>query len=424
MFSSPRGTADILPEEAREWQWMEGIARDLCARYGYGEIRTPLFEHTELFHRGVGNATDIVEKEMYTFVDRSGRSLTLRPEGTAPVGRAYLEHHLNALAQPVKLYYVGSMFRYERPQAGRMREFHQFGVEVFGSASPLADVEVITLAHSFYEALGSRDTLIALNSIGCPQCRPRYLEALQEYYRPKIGGFCANCQRRLERNPLRLLDCKEEQCRRLSQDVPPIYDYLCSGCRAHFQQVQELLAASGLAFQLQPRLVRGLDYYTRTVFEFIHSALGAQDALGGGGRYDGLIEDLGGPPVPGVGFAMGLDRLLVVLRQSGRPGKAETDPQVCVLAFSGLEKEGFLLARQLRAAGLRVLQDFGERGLKAQMKWAGRTGAPWAVLLGPDEWQQQKVILRDLTAGGQEEVAREQIVPELCRRLGSAAGER
>ncbi|MBX6349957.1 MAG: histidine--tRNA ligase [Clostridia bacterium] len=399
----PRGTADILPPETARWQRAEAVAREVCRLYGYEEIRLPTFEHTELFHRGVGDTSDIVEKETYTFVDRGGRSLTLRPEGTAGVVRAYLENGLGSRPQPVKLYYLSlSAFRYENPQAGRLREHHQFGVEALGSDDPRLDAEVIALGADFLRRAGVRETGLALNSIGCPVCRPAYREALVAYFAPLAGKLCADCQRRLQRNPLRLLDCKED--RELALAAPRALDYLCADCREHFEGVTRALAALGREFAIDPTLVRGIDYYTRTVFEFTHGALGAQASLFGGGRYDGLAEAIGGPPVPGVGFGLGMERLLQAVAAETGPGGEERAPEarldVFVAALGAGREPAFRLLARLRELGLVADTDYLGRSLKAQLRAAGREGARFVAIVGEAEAEVGQVTLKAMDAGG------------------------
>ncbi|HHY92976.1 MAG TPA: histidine--tRNA ligase, partial [Firmicutes bacterium] len=383
LTTAPRGTRDILPEEVAKWHYLEDIIRAHCRLFGYGEIRLPLFEHTELFQRGVGETTDIVEKEMYTFTDRGGRSLTLRPEATASSVRAYLEHNLSAGPQPVKFYYLGPMFRYDRPQAGRYRQFSQFGVEAIGSADPTLDAEVIILALDFYAKLGLKDLTVELNSIGCPVCRAEYRQALVAYLRDRAGELCESCVGRLERNPLRVLDCKEESCQAVTQGAPSLQDYLCNECQAHFHQVKECLESVGAKYVLNSSLVRGLDYYTKTVFEITWAGLGAQTALCGGGRYDGLVEECGGPPTPGVGFAMGLERVLLALEQAGIALPGKSAPEVFVAAVTAADNlAAFNLVTELRRAGINADKDYLQRSLRAQLKQANRLAANQVVLVG------------------------------------------
>ena len=381
--------------------------RDVCDLYGYGEIRTPIFEHTELFARGIGSGTDIVEKEMYTFEDRGERSLTLRPEGTAGAVRAYLERRLDAEAQPVKLYYFGPMFRYERPQAGRTRQFHQLGVECIGSADPAADVEVIAVLVALFRRLGLTEYEIQLNSIGCPECRPAYVEKLKQALEPVRDSLCKSCQDRFERNTLRLLDCKRESCQELTKDVPLILDSLCGPCEDHFQQVRGYLDEVGIEYTINQRLVRGLDYYTRTVFEFVSPELGAQDALGGGGRYDVLVETLGGPPTPAVGFAAGMERILLAASLEDEAAAATVDTYVVTLGDEG-RRAGVVLAERLRAEGFRTELDYMGRSLRAQMRQANRVGAKKVLIIGDDEAAAGTVQLRDMQSGEERTVGRDE----------------
>lgn len=419
LTTAPRGTRDILPGEVEKWQYLEGTIREHCRLYGYSEIRLPLFEHTELFQRGVGETTDIVEKEMYTFLDRGGRSLTLRPEATASTVRAYLEHNLYSGPQPAKFYYVGPMFRYDRPQAGRYRQFWQFGVEAIGAADPTVDAEVILLALDLYAKLGLTDLTVELNSIGCPVCRQKYREALITYLGAHRGELCESCLGRLERNPLRVLDCKEEACRMVTKGAPGLRDSLCEECAEHFRKVQECLKAAGAKYILNLALVRGLDYYTKTVFEITWAGLGAQTAICGGGRYDGLVEECGGPPTPGVGFAMGLERLLLALEQAGISLPGKSLPEVFVAAVSPEDNLfAFDLLTALRREGIAGEKDYLGRSLRAQLKHANRLGVRQTVIIGGDEAARGAASLRDMTSGEQEEVPLSRLVSVLKERLG------
>ncbi len=414
---APRGTRDILPPEAEKWRRIEEKARELCRLYRYGEIRTPLFEHTELFSRSVGEETDIVSKEMYTFEDRGKRRLTLRPESTASVVRAYLEHNLNAAPQPVKLYYIGPMFRYDRPQAGRYRQFHQFGVEAFGSQSPALDAEIIHLADQLYRQLGLPDVALEVNSVGCRRCRPPYREKLQGFFREKLESLCPDCRQRHGTNPLRILDCKEETCRSHFREVPTLGDNLCPECGSHFAALQEGLKNLNLPYRVNPFLVRGLDYYTKTVFEFISPRLGAQSSLGGGGRYDDLVEVCGGPPTPGSGFAVGLERILLALEEEGL-SKEEEAPEVYVASIdAGALPRVDLLLRDLRAKKVSCERDFLGRSLKAQLKQAGRSRARLTVLLGGDEFREGKALLKDMATGEQDTVSLDSIIDAVLDNL-------
>ncbi len=404
LTKAPRGTRDILPEEAGKWRRLEDKARALCHLYRYGEVRTPIFEHTELFQRGVGEETDIVSKEMYTFLDRGERRLTLRPENTAAVVRAYLEHNMHAGPQPVKLYYIGPMFRYDRPQAGRYRQFHQFGVEAFGSISPDLDVEIIHLAHEFYKQLGLTDVALEINSVGCQQCRPRYREKLKEFFNPNLEELCFDCKNRYDTNTLRILDCKEEECRRHFHDVPVLGDNLCPECSHHFASLQAGLDQMEISFKVNPYMVRGLDYYTKTVFEFISPRLGAQSSLGGGGRYDDLVEICGGASTPGSGFAVGLERILLALEEEGVELKDEP-LQVYVASIDNASTNLVnLVVRDLRQKGITSDRDYMERSLKAQLKQAGRGKAVLTVLMGGDELKAGNAIIKEMSTGEQHTV--------------------
>lgn len=410
----PRGTNDFLPAETAKWQYVENLLRGLCREFGYEELRTPIFEETELFLRGVGDTTDIVQKEMYTFEDAGGRSITLRPENTASAVRAYVENKMFAEAQPTKLFYIGPMFRYERPQAGRFRQFHQFGVECFGAASPAADAEIITLAWEFYQRLGLKNLELNLNSVGCPECRPVYRKALQDFLRPHYDELCDTCRERFEKNPLRILDCKNPDCQRLLQGAPTTLDALCDDCRAHFQQVLAHLDAVGIPYKLNERLVRGLDYYTNTAFEILLSDIGAQSAVCGGGRYNRLVEEIGGEPTPGVGFALGMERVFNALAAQGIELPIQPKMQVFVAA---LAKEAgsvcFKLATELRRAGIAAGVDLLNRSLKAQFKYADKFGAAYTLVVGGDELARGTVQLRDMASGEQQEVPLAEVVAVL-----------
>lgn len=401
---APRGTKDILPAEAARWHFLEEEIRELCRCYGFGEIRTPIFEHTELFERGVGETTDIVQKEMYTFRDRSNRSITLRPEGTASVVRAFIEHGLYSEPQPVKLFYLSlPIFRYEKPQAGRYRQHHQFGAEIFGSPEPAADAEVITLAWDLFSRLGVKDLRLLLNSIGCPACRPAYREALKDYFRQYLEGLCPDCTSRFERNPLRLLDCKQDGCHRVAEGAPPVLASNCPECSRHLSALLEILGKIGVPHEINHRIVRGLDYYTRTVFEFVHGGLGAQDTVCAGGRYDGLVEECGGKPTPGVGFGMGMERLLLLLEEEGFEFPPPPKPEAFV-ATAGPETrlEGRALVHQLRREGITAESDYLGRSLKSQMKHADRLGVRFVVILGQDELAGGFASVRDMIGGNQQ----------------------
>ena len=395
-----RGTGDVLPKESALWQHVERTSLQVAQDYGFREIRTPVFEHTELFTRSVGETTDVVQKEMYTFEDKGGRSITLRPEGTAGAMRMLLEHGLHNEALPVKVAYVTSCYRYEKPQAGRLREFHQFGVECYGAAAPLADAETIAVAAAVLKALDVKGVSLRLNSIGCPTCRAEYHKALKAYFESKKDELCGTCLDRLDRNPMRILDCKSPVCSAIAAEAPVITDYLCDDCAAHFNQVQAYLTAAEIDFSLDPHIVRGLDYYTRTVFEFVSDALGAQAVLCGGGRYDGLCEEMGGPKLPALGFAMGIERLLMVLKAQN-----ETLPEhpPCTVYFASMGEAAavqcFKLANALREGGIPAECDTVGRGLKAQMKYADKLGALYTVVIGDSELERGEANLKSMQSG-------------------------
>ena len=414
LTQAPRGTKDILPDGVERWRYVEEKIRELCDRFGYREIRTPLFEHTELFQRGIGDTTDVVEKEMYTFLDRGGRSITLRPENTAAAVRAYLEHKLYAEDALTKLFYIGSMFRFDRPQKGRFREFHQFGVEALGEASPAVDAEIILLAVRFLESLGLKELSLSINSVGDPACRPVYRQKLKDFFKEKLDGLCDDCRSRYDRNPMRILDCKNERCHSLSIGAPEITDCLCDECAEHFEKVKSYLTAAGVPFTCDPRLVRGLDYYTKTAFEIKYEPLGAQSAVAGGGRYDGLVEEIGGAPTPAVGFAVGLERVMLAMEMQNLFPEMEEGADAFVVALGDEAKdEAFCLLAELRDAGLSARMDYAGRSMKSQMKQADKANARYALILGEDELAKGVVTVRDMESSGQEQVAREDIVNKL-----------
>jgi histidyl-tRNA synthetase len=405
LYQAPRGTKDILSEEQSYWRYIEQKAAEIARRYGYTRIDTPTFEDTSLFSRGVGEATDIVQKEMYTFEDRGGNSVTLRPEGTAPVCRAYLEHGMQNLPQPVKLFYLTSIFRYERPQAGRFREHHQFGCEAIGEGDPAIDSEVINMAWQFYTSLGIEKLHLRLNSIGCKICRPPYLAKLKEYYARCEDGLCQDCKGRLDRNPLRLLDCKNPGCQKFAESAPKSIDNLCPECAAHFGQLQTHLTTLGLPVEISHCLVRGLDYYTRTVFEIQPEEEGGQSTIGGGGRYDGLIEELGGKPTPAIGFGTGIERIIVNLKKQNFTIPPIPGPLVFVAFLGDSAREAAVrLTNDLRNQGISVVQATGSRSLKAQMRQANALKVRYALILGEDEIKAGTVQLKDMSASTQQNV--------------------
>jgi len=418
-YRAPRGTQDILPQTSWRWQHIEAAFRDTCQRFRYQEIRTPTFEETELFARGVGEGTELVSKQMYTFEDKGGRSLTLRAEGTAPVVRAYLEHNLGAAGGVQKLYYTTPIFRYERPQAGRLRQHHQLGIEAIGSPGPEIDAEVIALYHDFMARVDLEGGVTRLSSIGDPQCRPGFQVALRAFFEPVLGEMCGFCQARYGTNPLRMLDCKVPHDVELCVRAPSALEHLCGECTEHFAGVRAALDALGIPYEVDPTIVRGLDYYTRTAFEVIHSGLGAKDVLMGGGRYDGLAEMLGGPPTPGIGFGSGIERLLLVLPDVASPAAISV-----YVAAVGDEARGpaLRLAMDLRGAGLAADVDFTARSLRAQMREASRLGARFAALIGEDELKVDQVIIRDMESGEQESVSRERAVGHIVTRHAGATG--
>lgn len=415
MYKAPRGTADILPGEQGYWRYIEEKASSLCQLYGYERIDTPVFEDASLFVRTIGPKTDIVEKETYSFLDRSGTMMTLRPEGTAPICRAYIEHGMHNLPQPVRLYYFASIFRYERPQRGRYRQHRQFGFEAIGDDDPALDAEVIDICWQLFASLGLGGLSLLLNSIGCKVCRPGYVERLVEHYSQHIDLLCPDCKRRLRQNPLRLLDCKKPSCQVVARAAPRSMDHLCPQCKEHFERVMGYLSLLGIPFEIDHRLVRGLDYYTRTVFEIQpQGEEGAQSALGGGGRYDDLIEELGGRPTPAIGFAAGMERIVLNMKRQGVSPYLSQIFKVFV-AYLGDEAkaEAIRLTAELRRAGIAVFSSFGDRSLKAQLRQANTFGIPHTIIIGEEEVKAGMVVLRDMEKGEQETFKRGEIVSVL-----------
>ena len=405
MINSPKGTKDVLPSESYKWQYVEGVARDVAKLFNLKEIRTPIFEHTELFQRGVGDTTDVVTKEMYTFKDKGDRSITLKPEGTAGVGRSFIENGMANGVLPAKMYYIIPAFRYERPQAGRLREFHQFGVEVFGAKSAQTDAETILIADTLLKKLGLKVKLY-INSIGCPACRAEYNKALKAFFAPHLNELCYDCKARYEKNPLRLLDCKEEACKKINVDAPSMLEYLCEDCKAHFEELKACLSLAGVQYEIDSRIVRGLDYYTRTVFEFVSTSIGAQGTVCGGGRYDGLIQELGGNPTPAVGFAAGIERLLMVMEQTGVTIPETEKPTVYIAGMDGdCRKKAFELAAQLRKNGVFTEIDHMERSVKAQFKYADKLGAKYVAVIGGNELASGVMNVKNMATGESESVA-------------------
>lgn len=402
-YKAPKGTKDVLPEESYRWQYLENMIRIITEKYGLEEARTPVIEHTELFLRGVGNTTDIVQKEMYTFTDKGERSITLKPEGTAGAVRMFVENGLFSEAQPTKMYYLYCpVFRYERPQAGRLREHHQFGVEVFGAPKPSADAEVIALASELFERIGVHDLTIRLNSIGCPKCRGRYQTALREYLSGRYDELCPDCRSRFETNPLRILDCKVEHCREIVREAPHTMDYVCDECRGHMSELTRLLDAIGIRYEMDPMLVRGLDYYTKTVFEIVSGMQGAQGTLCGGGRYDGLIKELGGPDMPAVGFGLGMERLLLIMDQLGIEVEKPQRYDVMLLGLGDAGREkAFVLSQKLRDLGFKTDSDHVGRSVKAGMKYTDKAGAAFALVIGDNEIAENRAQLKNMKTGEQ-----------------------
>lgn len=401
-----KGTKDVLPGEVYKNQYIESTALDVAGRFGFKEIRTPVFEHTELFQRGVGDTTDVVQKEMYTFDDKGGRSITLRPEGTAGAARSFLENGLCNETLPQKVCYLTSCYRYEKPQAGRLREFHQFGVECFGAQSPLADAEIISLANTFFKELGVKDLTLEINSIGCPTCRAEYHKALREYFSARKDELCDTCRDRLERNPMRILDCKSPVCSEIAKGAPVVLDYLCDECKEHFEKVKSYLNALGIEFTVNPKIVRGLDYYTKTVFEFVSNSIGAQGTVCGGGRYDGLIEELGGQKTPSLGFGLGIERLMLLMEAQGCEFPQEAKPDLFIAALGEkAQLKAIEIANDMREEGFTCLYDVNGRGLRAQMKYANKLGAKYTIVLGDDEVQSGIAKLKNMESGDETEIA-------------------
>ncbi len=402
---SIKGTLDLLPGESHKRQFIEQTCLEIAQNFGYKEIRTPVFEHTELFQRGVGDTTDVVQKEMYTFNDKGDRSITLRPEGTAGVVRSYLEHGLFNEPMPQKLCYLTSCYRYEKPQAGRLREFHQFGIECLGTASPAADAEVIAVADNLFAFLGVKNLRLEINSIGCKQCRKDYHKALKEYFEDKKDELCATCVGRLERNPMRILDCKSPVCSEIAKGAPKVTDFLCDDCRSHFNSVQDYLKTMGIDFVVNPTIVRGLDYYTRTVFEFVSTDIGAQGTVCGGGRYDGLVEEIGGEHTPALGFGMGIERLMLLMENQklSFPEASKCELYIATMGDKA-SKQAAAIANALRREGMFVEFDVVGRSVKAQMKYANKIGAKFTVAIGDNELESGVIKLKNMETGEQQEL--------------------
>lgn len=416
MINIPKGTKDVLPQDAYKWQYVESTAREIAKLFNLKEMRTPTFEHTELFQRGVGDTTDVVTKEMYTFKDKGDRSITLKPEGTAGVARSFIENGMGGGVLPAKMFYITPAFRYERPQAGRLREFHQFGVEVFGAKGAQTDAETIATADALLKKLGLQVKLY-INSIGCPACRAEYNKALKAFFQPHLENLCYDCKNRFEKNPLRLLDCKAEDCKKINANAPSMLDYLCSECSEHFEEVKSCLTLAGVDYEIDCRIVRGLDYYTRTVFEFVSTAIGAQGTVCAGGRYDGLIQQLGGASVPAVGFAAGIERLLIVMEQTGVSIPEAEKPTVYLAGMNAeCRQKAFAIASQLRKAGVFAEIDHMERSVKAQFKYADKLGAKYVAVIGESELEEKAMNVKNMGSGESEKVSFENAVAYFSER--------
>lgn len=414
LTNAPKGTKDVLPNQIYRWHYVERKFDDICRRYGYKEIRTPIFEHTELINRGVGDTTDIVQKEMYTFNDHGGRSLTLKPEGTSPAVRAFVEHRMYAEVQPTKIYYDTPCFRYEKPQSGRLRQFHQFGVEIFGTPNMMADADVICLGHDFLEEMGIKDVVLEINSVGCPTCRDTYRRALQDFLRPHYDELCDTCKNRFDKNPMRILDCKSQEDQDLVKDAPNMIDYLCDECASSFEEVKGHLESMGLEYTVNPRIVRGLDYYTKTAFEFVSNKIGAQGTVCGGGRYDNLCQEIGGPPIPGVGFGLGKERLLMLMEANGVeiPEAEPSDVFIVTMGDKGRIK-GLEILRELHKKGISAQMDTLARNVKGQFKYAARLNAKKTIVIGDEELEKGVVQIKDMDRHEQQEVSFDNILEML-----------
>ncbi len=400
MINKPRGTEDILPSDSPIWRKIEQTAHEVCKCFGFKEIRTPVFEDTALFQRGVGDTTDVVQKEMYTFEDKGGRSITLRPEGTASLARSFIENSLYANPQPTKLYYLISCYRYEKPQSGRLREFHQFGVECFGGTSDATDAEIITLALSFFERLGIKNLKLNINSIGCPECKAEYNKKLKQYFSNYKEELCDTCRTRLEKNPMRIIDCKSDICSEIAKNAPKMIDNLCDDCKVHFEKTTKYMESLGIDYIVNPDIVRGLDYYTRTVFEITSDALGAQSTVCGGGRYNGLVEELGGKPTEGIGFAVGLERLIMIMKSQGLCDEGQDFPDIFIASIGDIaDITTQKLVYDLRQAGFVAERDLCDRSVKAQMKFANKLGARYCIVLGDNEIKNNSAEIKNMETG-------------------------
>ncbi|MGE5630356.1 MAG: histidine--tRNA ligase [Caulobacteraceae bacterium] len=418
LTQAPKGTKDVLPSEVYKWHYVEEIIRQICAVNGYREIRTPAFEHTELFERGVGETTDVVQKEMYTFEDKGGRSITLKPEGTSPAVRSFIEHSMYNEPQPTKVFYFTPCFRYEKPQSGRLREHHQFGVEAFGTQDPSVDAEIINIAMTLYERLGVKDLEIRINSVGCPKCRKEYNKKLKEYLGKKLDNLCETCRDRFNKNPMRIIDCKEEKCKAQLTDVPFMLDNICDECKEHFVGLKHSLETLGLKYTIDPKIVRGLDYYTKTAFEIVTNFNGTELTVCGGGRYDGLIEECGGPATPGIGFGLGLERLLLVVENQGVeiPKPVYMDVYIASLGALGTD-EAIRQVKLLRKNGIKAEKDYLGRSLKAQMKYANKINARYVVVIGEEEVKNNSIKVKDMGTGSGDEIKMNELLSYLRERI-------
>lgn len=414
LTKAPKGTKDILPYDSYKWNYIENIIRNLCSNFGYRELRTPTFEHTELFLRGVGDTTDIVQKEMYTFKDKGDRSITLKPEGTAGAARSFIENNMYNDTLPQKMFYFTPVFRYENPQAGRLREHHQFGIEVFGASKATIDAEVISLALNVFKTLGVKGLQLNINSIGCPDCRPKYNKILTEYLMDNEDKLCDTCKERMHKNPLRALDCKQKSCQETVKNAPLIIDYLCDDCKEHFESLKKCLNSAGIEFKVNPFIVRGLDYYTKTVFEIVSNSIGSQGTVCGGGRYDGLVEQCGGPSVPGIGFGMGIERLLIVMESQNIviPKPELYDAFICTMGSAAMDAS-FPLLLKLRENGVKAEIDHTGRSIKAQFKYANKINAKYVIVIGEDELKNNSVKLKNMQDGNEEFIKMEDILSKM-----------
>lgn len=415
---APRGTKDVLPNESYKWQYLEKTFREICNNFGYKEMRTPTFEHTELFERGVGETTDVVQKEMYTFLDKGDRSITLKAEGTAPAARLYVENKLYSDAQPIKTFYITPIFRYERPQKGRLREHHQFGVEVYGSKSPSIDAEVMSILDNLYKKLEIKGIELQINSIGCFKCRPNYDEALKGYLSERLDKLCETCNSRFDTNPMRILDCKNDNCQKELEDAPTMLDYLCDECIEHFDMVKSYLDNLEINYIVNPRIVRGLDYYTKTAFEFISSEIGAKSTVCGGGRYDSLVEQIGGPSTPAIGFGMGIERLLLTLENNGLEIPNNNDLDIFIVTMDEKSKTlAMKIVKDLREINISSDLDHLDRSVKAQFKYSNKLNSTYTIVIGNDEIENNSVKIKNMKTGEQEEISLENVVENIKNKI-------